>query len=988
MNCMKKNNLLKQFFLKDENSHQLALEPVHNTILFEYALSLAKYHPDMIIVFSSDGEIIYINKEELYQILHYRPRHSEDFKKIFTEENYKRLKRAFHQTLRGKSEKLEIEMLQQDGGYKTLSLTFIPIKIDNHRSEGIYLIIEDITRLTELKNQFFLHEKHLNDAQHIAEAGSWEYFVKQDKLYCSDNFYRIFGFDQSSEDGIDKPFQFIHPHDYESTYQTFQQSLRQEKFDSEFRIYHGKTNELRYLKAVAEVIWKNNEPFKMVGVVKDNTAFKELEQALKDNIESYRYIFDNLDAGIWMRDSIRGKILYASQGLENILGIPLKTLYEDSEAWIKRIHPAHLQEVLEYTEYLALGKSYQVIYRLFYRDGSTKWLLEQIVPRLNEDGEVNHIFGLVTDITAEIEREEKLNFLVHYDELTGLPNHLSLYEKMDSFCQSMDPFAVLYIDINRFHVINQALGFQIGDEVLQFIAKRLSSLIPENGFIARLNSNYFIILIKKYSSKNNIYALANRILKSFEAMTIVRDYELHISASIGITFYPEEGLNRVTLLENAYSALCYAKQRGRNNYYVYSISDDISSYKQFVLDRDMHHVLLNEEFELYFQPLVEPQKGNIYGAEALIRWHHNEWGVVSPGEFIPLAEENHMIHTIADWVIRKACASLKEWRERGHVLRTIVINISPVRFMKKGFVELIKEQLALNDISAGYLELEITEGTLLKNSTSVLTTLLELQKLGVKIAIDDFGTGYSSLDSLRTFKPTSIKINRAFIRNIHHDHKIDNGLVSSTIYLAKMLEMKVVAEGVDSYEQYLFLKQQECDVVQGNIFSKPVSAAIFEKMLQKGFLTPQITKENKKPIVERRAYYRFNFPAFVMGTMTIIKINQKKVDIGNTPILIENISLGGMKIRSSLKLPINSRMTFKFSFVLMKQSFELKGTLRWTLEENFEVYSYGVAFKIKQEEEGRLAPIINRMTTLHNNHEKIQDTPFTFEDIEAFFKKR
>ncbi|MEK4170682.1 EAL domain-containing protein [Lysinibacillus sp. FSL L8-0312] len=984
---MKKPNLLKHFFAREESTQAIALATVQDHRLFSYAMSFAKYHPDMMIVFAADGEIIYVNQEALYQLLHYRPSHAEDFKRILTVPDYKRLKRAFNQTLRGKSVKIDIERLQHQGQQLSLVLTFIPIKNGEDQAEGLYLIIEDMSTYSAMKHQLLLHEKHLNYAQHIAAVGSWEYFIQHDKLYCSDNFYQIFGFSRSENDGIDRAFQFIHPDDHEKTYDAFNNARKGINLNSEFRIYHGETHDLRYVQAAAEVTWKDNKPFKMVGVVKDQTAFKLLEQALNDTLANYHYIFNHLDAGIWMRDSIRGTMLFASKGLEGILGIPLAKLYEDAEVWINMIHPAHREEVLAYTDYLAIGKSYQVIYRIFTGENQTKWLLEQIVPRLDEKGKVNQIFGLVTDITKEVEREKKLNYLVYYDELTGLPNQLSLHDKVDTLCSAGEPFALLYISINRFHVLNNALGSQIGDELLRVVTQHFAKLLDDTSYLARLDHQHFILVMKKYVSKQHIYALANRLLKIFDTALTIKDYQLHLSASIGIVFYPEEGRKRNILLENAYSALCYAKQQGRNRFHIYAFTEDITSYKQYVLDRDMRQAMLNEEFELYFQPLVEPQKGNIYGAEALIRWHHKEWGLVSPGEFIPLAEENHMIHIITDWVIKKACAFLRKWKQDGHVLRTINIKISPIRLMKRGFVPFLQEQLQLNEIPAHYLQLEITERTILKNSASVMTVLKELQELGVKIAIGDFGTGYSSLESLRTFQPTTLHIYEAFIRQIRHDHPIENGLISTTIYLAKMLGIQVVAKGVESYDQYIFLKQHECHYLQGSIYSKAVPAKAFEKMLAKGFLEPPKAIVHHKPAVERRKYFRFHFPAYVKGSMTIIEMNQQKLAIGHTPIVIENISLGGMKIRSTLKLPINQTMKFQFNFVLMNQSFTIEGTFRWTLEEKYQIYSYGVAFNLTQENEGKLAPIINRMTALHNQHEKIEGTPFIYEDIEAYFKK-
>ncbi|MEC2159735.1 EAL domain-containing protein [Virgibacillus halodenitrificans] len=400
----------------------------------------------------------------------------------------------------------------------------------------------------------------------------------------------------------------------------------------------------------------------------------------------------------------------------------------------------------------------------------------------------------------------------------------------------------------------------------------------------------------------------------------------------------------------------------------------------------MRKAIINEEFELYYQPLVEAGNGRIYGAEVLIRWNHKEWGLVSPGEFIPLAEENHLIHDIGDWVIRKACAQLREWKEKEYPLRPIAINISPIRFMKKGLVELVKEQLDLYQIPANYLEFEITEGSLLRNEKNVLTTLQALKDLGVQIAIDDFGTGFSSLDYLRTFKPNKIKIDQTFIRYINQENnKIDSGIVSSLLYLAKAIDTKIVAEGVEEFEQYEFLKQRDCDLIQGYLFSKPVKLERYEQLLKSGYIKPQKNKTQIKPEEERRAYYRLKFPYHLAGEMTIIEVNKRKLNLSSTPILIENISLGGMKILSALKLPINSNIKFKFKFRVSNEEFQIEGSLKWKNEGKANIFYYGVSFQLTIPDEDRLAPIINQLSTSHKRNQEITDTSFVYEQPQTYF---
>lgn len=982
----KKTDLLKQNNTDDISLENTKIKDTSINLLNLYA-SLTLNHPDTTIILSTDGEIISLNNNKLSIMLHFHPKKIEDFKHYLSQEQYINLTKAFQYTLKGKSNRLEITTTFDDKSTLDLLLTFIPITIGSTIVEGVYLVISNITEHNRLRESLQLQKIHLDHAQQIAKIGSWEYSIDENKLFCSDYFYEIFGIEKSNTIPMEKPFEFVHPEDYEQSYQMVQQAIQGQNYSNKFRIYHGISKKLRYIKANAEVLWQNNKPYKLIGVIKDYTAEKHLEESLQNIVQNYKYIFDHLSSGIWMREKIHGNIVFASKSLENILDIPLSTLYADSTIWSKKIHPDDIPNLESCINKLRCGENIQVIYRILKENGHIKWLLEQVVPKLDDQGEITHLFGLVSDITHEMKLEEKLNYLANYDELTELPNQKSLYEMLDHLCKGSEPFSLFYLDIDRFNVINDSLGYHIGDATLKMIAKRLFSLLPEEGYIARLSSNDFIIIMRKFKNKRDIYALANNILKSMEVPFVVEDYELYVSTSIGITFYPEEGVEKLTLLENAHSALFHAKREGKNNFQFSSYTNSIASYKKYVLDRDMRKALVNEEFELYFQPQIEPNQGMVCGAEALIRWHHKEWGLISPAEFIPLAEENHMINAITDWVIKKVCALINERRLKGYHIYPISINVPPIRFMKKGLLELVKEQLAYYNIPIHYLEIEITESSLLKNEKSVLVTLEGLKNLGVKIAIDDFGTGYASLDFLRKFKPNTIKIDQVFIKNMKHDNLFDSGIVSSTIHLGKTLGMKVVAEGVEEFEQLEFLKQKECDMIQGYLYSKPVPLESFEKIMQLGYLSPQKKKRKADSLAENKELYRIEFPSPVPAEMDIIEVNNQQVKVGKTPILIFNIGLGGLRIVSNLKLPVNSNIKFSFKFNLLNETFDIVGVLKWVEEERAEIYSYGVSFVPNQTIKERLAPLIYLISSLRENNEKIPDTQFIYEDPQFYLNK-
>lgn len=702
-------------------------------------------------------------------------------------------------------------------------------------------------------------------------------------------------------------------------------------------------------------------------------------------IGSLRDLFDGLNTGVWMKNSINGDFSFISNNIASIFEVSLEKV--NKRTFTTFIHPEDREVTQIIESQLSQRNKAQAVYRIVSGNGKVKWLSEQISIKYNNNGEVEQLLGIIHDITREKQLEEKLIFIEKYDELTGLPNQKSLYELLDYYCENRKPFALLYLDIDRFNMINDSLGYEIGDEVLKIVANRLKDILPSNGHISRISSNDFVVTQSAFHHKDQVIQLAEKIIHEVERPIIVEDYEIYVSMSIGISFFPEEGEEKLSLIENAHTALYLAKREGKGNYQLFTYSKDISSYKKYVLDRDMRKAILNEEFELYFQPKVEPIRGQIYGAEVLIRWNHNEWGAISPSEFIPIAEENQTINLITDWVIKRVLSLLKEWKEQGFLLRTLSVNVPPIRFMRNRLVELVKEQLQINDIPAKFLELEVTESTLLRSDKIVLSKIEELKKLGIKIAIDDFGIGYASFDLLRKFHPDTLKIDQVFVQNIHHENEMDRGIISSILYLAKTLEMKVVAEGVEELHQIEFLKQQECDFIQGYIFSPPVSQSEYERLMKIGYLKPKNKSNYRQSGIEKRKFFRFKFPNFVLAKMTISEVNNQKVDVGATPILLDNIGLEGIKYLSNLKLPINSNMKFKFEFTLMGQPFEIEGFLKWIEEEFGGIYSYGVQFQSNKLIEDKLAPIINRMSALNKKNERIPDTEFINKEAHLYLRE-
>lgn len=588
----------------------------------------------------------------------------------------------------------------------------------------------------------------------------------------------------------------------------------------------------------------------IVFILKDITVHKQRDINTRNEIKSYKLIFDHLNIGVWVSKYKTGKLIYASKGLADLYQYPIGAFYRDKLS-IRRvirtvIHPDDKTYVSEIAaNIMSDGDPIDIRYRIICHDGTIKWLTCKTTPYYDDHGNITHIFGMQTDITDEVKLQEQLKYTANHDLLTTLPNRRSLYERLDEILEEKKPFAMLYFNLDRFSVINGSLGYQVGDEVLKTIATRLLLMLPENTFTARLKGNDFIILLENYTDKEQVICLTENLINDMKQPLTINGYEINITTSIGISMFPEDGKAKDSLMDKAHAALNHAKRSGKNTFQLYSYSKDTSFQRKLAIEKDMIESLEREEFELFYQPLVETQTGKILGAEALIRWHHREWGVISPAEFIPIAEENHLISDITDWVIKKACSQIKEWADKGIKPIPISVNISPIRLMKKGLTDYVKRQLETYQVPADFLTVEITESSLLKSEKGVLATLQELKELGVRIAIDDFGTGFASLNYLREYQADTLKIDQVFIQSRDGQVEKDNIIVGSVMQMAKGLNMRIVAEGVEEYGQYRFLKNRECDLIQGYLFSKPVPVSEFEGLLQKGFLEPDPEKIEK-----------------------------------------------------------------------------------------------------------------------------------------------
>jgi diguanylate cyclase (GGDEF)-like protein/PAS domain S-box-containing protein len=468
------------------------------------------------------------------------------------------------------------------------------------------------------------------------------------------------------------------------------------------------------------------------------------------------------------------------------------------------------------------------------KDGSTfpVQLMSDIVTTPEGD-----VFATVTtceDITDRRKNEETIRQLAFYDALTGLPNRAlfndRLSQELAKARRHKKMLFVMFIDLDRFKIVNDSLGHDIGDLLIQVVARRLKNTVREGDTVSRMGGDEFVLFFPEIACEDDISVIAKKILERLADVFVLDDKELYITASIGISIFPENGNDVEILVKNADAAMYYAKDRGRNNYQFYSSTINANAIERVRIQSNLRKALKQNEFIVHYQPQVDLRSGRIVGAEALARWWHPDYGLVSPKEFIPLAEESGLISTIGEYLLFTACAQNKAWQEAGFSPIRMAVNISTYQFIKKDFVGMLKRLLGEIDLEPKYLELEFTESILMKDSDLIASTIHEIKSLGIQCAIDDFGTGYSSLSYLKYLPISKIKLDQSFVGSLSVDPN-DEAISRAVITMAHDLKLRVTAEGVESVQQLEFLRSHDCDEAQGFLFSRPLPAKDFVGLL-------------------------------------------------------------------------------------------------------------------------------------------------------------
>ena len=564
---------------------------------------------------------------------------------------------------------------------------------------------------------------------------------------------------------------------------------------------------------------------------RDVTERRRSDEALRASESRYRTLFERNLAGVY-RSTLEGRILdcndsfariFGYESREDVVGRPAMDLYltpEDRDAMMGRLRERH-----------ALTNYEECLRR---KDGSLVWILENGSLIEGSDGRPEMIEGTVIDITDRKRAEEQVKHIAFHDALTGLPNRLLFNDRLTMAVahahRSGERVSILFLDLDRFKVINDSLGHSVGDELLRRVAERLAGCVREGDTVARLGGDEFTVLAERMEKEDDAAKIAQKILGALRLPFFIDGRELFITASMGVAIYPADGESAEDLVRNADTAMYRAKEQGRDNCQLYAPAMNAKALERLSLENRLRQAIQNQELVLQYQPLIDLETGQIRGAEALVRWQHPDLGLLPPGEFISLAELSGLIVPIGEWVLRTACAQARAWQLAGFPHLTMAVNLSARQFLQSDLLHQVKEALGASGLAAESLDLEITESNAMQSAELSISLLWDLKNLGVRLSMDDFGTGYSSLNYLKRFPIDRLKIDQSFVRDVTSDPD-DAAIASAMIAMAHSLQLTVVAEGVETEDQLAFLRGQRCDEMQGFLFSRPVYADAFEELL-------------------------------------------------------------------------------------------------------------------------------------------------------------
>ncbi|MCW9014554.1 MAG: EAL domain-containing protein [Gammaproteobacteria bacterium] len=605
---------------------------------------------------------------------------------------------------------------------------------------------------------------------------------------------------------------------------------------AENALRHGAYDFIRKPYAIDNLLNSVNNAIKKRHLEYENLA---MQTKLHESEKLHRYIVNKSPDIVYMLDT-EGRFTFINKRIETLLGYTKREII--GKHYSELIHEED-QEKARYTfneRRAGTRSSTNLEIRLKCKHNHTARCFEtRLLPiEINAVGVYNPgrdkndqdkfigTYGIARDITDRVEAEEIIRFQAYHDMLTRLPNRTLLKDRLNQAIshtkRNNTKLAIMFLDLDRFKVVNDTLGHMIGDQLLQAVSTRLKKCLREGDTLARIGGDEFTLLLPEIHTRKDSEHIADKIIHALKKPFCIDDHEFFVSTSIGIAHYPDDGTTMETLIKHADIAMYHVKDNGKDGYKFYADNMNELYSRHLSLENDMRRALQNDQFVIYYQPQINVETNEVFAMEALIRWQHPERGLISPTEFIALAEETGLIQPIGDWVLRNACAELKRWRNAGLTSVRVAINLSSCQLEQDNIVDTIFELLRSHDIPGDMLEIEITENVLMKDIENGIFKLNQLSDYGIKIAIDDFGTGYSSLNYLKKLPIDTLKIDRSFIHDMQQNDE-DSSIIKAIIAMAKGLNLNIISEGVETEEQLEQLREWRCKNMQGFLFSRPMT---------------------------------------------------------------------------------------------------------------------------------------------------------------------
>ncbi|MCT7949836.1 PAS domain S-box protein [Ancylothrix sp. C2] len=703
------------------------------------------------------------------------------------------------------------------------------------RSIGVMI---DLTYRIQAEAELRESEERLRLALEAAKMGMWDWNIPSNDLVCSKQFLQLLGLPADSSLTYETFLKMVHPEDREMVRAIKEKAIENRTdYTLECRVLwpDGSTH---WIAGQGKVYCgSNNLPVRMLGVSVDVTDRKHTELQLQQSQQMLQLVIDNIPQYIFWKDK-NSVFLGCNRNYAELTGLnspaEIAGKIDEDLPW----HPEQIEFLLECERRVMATNTpeYHIIEPVLKPDGKQAWLDRNKIPLHDLEGNVVGILGTFEDITDRKQSEELIRYQATYDLLTGLPNrHLfndRLQNALTCAAERGEMVAVMFLDLDRFKTINDTLGHATGDLLLQGVATRVSDCLRQQDTLARWGGDEFTLLIPHLTKLEDALKIAQRILDILKPAFHLESHLLHISSSIGIALYPHDGNTPELLLKNADTALYRAKEKGRNNYQLYTPAMNCRAGELLTIENNLYQALTLGEFVLHYHPQIDVSTGTLTGMEALLRWQHPEWGLIPPATFIPLAEENGLIVPLGRWVLQTACAQNKKWLDSGITPLRVAVNLSGRQFQQENLVEMISEILEQTGLPPQFLDLEITETVAMRDVNYTRNILAKLRANGVHLSMDDFGTGYASLSYLKNFPFDTLKIDRSFVTDLTIN-PTDAAIVKAIVSLGQELNLRVVVEGVETEEARDLLISLNCYEMQGFLFSKPLNSTSATALLNR-----------------------------------------------------------------------------------------------------------------------------------------------------------